>query len=352
MPSEKINGISNRNMKENILIVEDELTVPNTPIRNFGGIVGNSPELLKVFDHISLVSQAEISVLITGESGTGKEKVARSIHQLSARKNNPYVVVNCGALPYELIESELFGHEKGAYTGAVDKRIGKFELADGGTIFLDEIGEMPLEAQVKLLRVLQEKEIDHVGGKAPVKVNIRVIAATNKILEKEVAEGRFRTDLYYRLNVFPIALPPLRSMKKDIPLLAAHFLLIYAKVTGKKIDGFGPFALAQMESYDWPGNIRELGHFVQRCMLTARGSMINEVELPLAMTEDAVAPPKPFALKTLLEIEIEHIVEVLKNCKGKVCGPQGAAEILDLPPSTLNSKMKKLGIKRESYFNA
>lgn len=341
-------------MKENIQIIEDKVTVAHSissSSRNFAGIIGNNFELLKVLDHIFLVSQAEISVLITGESGTGKEKVAQSIHQLSARRNRPYVVVNCAALPFELIESELFGHEKGAYTGAVDKRIGKFELAEGGTVFLDEIGEMPLEAQVKLLRVLQEKEIDHVGGNGPVKVNIRVIAATNKILEKEVAEGRFRADLYYRLNVFPIALPPLRSRKDDIQLLAAHFLQIYAKDTGKKIDGFSPLAITQMESYDWPGNIRELGHFVQRCMLTARGSMINEVELPSTVTEDGVVPHKPYALRTMLEMETEHIIGVLKNCKGKVCGPGGAAEILDLPPSTLNSKMKKLGINRESYFN-
>jgi DNA-binding NtrC family response regulator len=326
--------------------------VPNFTTASFQTIVGKSPELLRVLDNIKLVSQAEISVLITGESGTGKEKVAHSIHQLSPRKNKPYVVVNCAALPHELIESELFGHEKGAYTGAIEKRVGKFELADGGTIFLDEIGEMPLEAQVKLLRVLQEKEIDHVGGKHPIKVNIRVIAATNRRLEKEVAEGRFRLDLYYRLNVFPIALPPLRARKSDIPLLAAHFLRIYAKDTNRNIEGFGPLAIAQLESYDWPGNIRELGHFIQRCMLTAKGNMINEVELPVSIGTEGPSAVNTFALKTLEEMEVEHIVGVLKSCKGKVCGAGGAAEILDLPPSTLNSKMKKLGIKREYYFNA
>lgn len=326
--------------------------VPKQSVNSFEAIVGNSPELLKVLDNISLVSQAEISVLITGESGTGKERVAHSIHELSRRRGKPYVVVNCAALPHELIESELFGHEKGAYTGATDKRIGKFEQADGGTIFLDEIGEMPLEAQMKLLRVLQEKEIDHLGGRQSVKVDIRVIAATNRRLEKEVAEGRFRLDLYYRLNVFPIALPPLRARKEDIPLLAAHFLRIYEKDTGKKIDHFSQFALSQLASYDWPGNIRELGHFVQRCMLTAKSPVISEVQLPAVIATEDKPAFKAFTLKTLEEMEIEHIVGVLKNCKGKVCGAGGAAEILDLPPSTLNSKMKKLGIKREYYFNA
>ncbi|MBD1385910.1 sigma-54-dependent Fis family transcriptional regulator [Mucilaginibacter rigui] len=324
---------------------------PKAPTTGFKDIVGNSPELLKVLDNILVVSKAEISVLITGESGTGKEKVAHNIHLLSARKNKPYIVVNCAALPHELIESELFGHEKGAYTGAIEKRVGKFELADGGTIFLDEIGEMPLEAQVKLLRVLQEKEIDHVGGKLPVKVNIRVIAATNRKLEKEVAEGRFRLDLYYRLNVFPISLPPLRARKEDIPELAAHFLKIFAKDTGRNVDRFTSHALGQLASYDWPGNIRELGHFIQRCMLISTGPVIERVELPETISEDGKGFIKTPALRTLEEMEKQHIVGVLKNCKGKVCGPGGAAEILDLPPSTLNSKMKKLGITREYYFN-
>ncbi|WPU99130.1 sigma-54-dependent Fis family transcriptional regulator [Mucilaginibacter sp. cycad4] len=317
---------------------------------NFDGIVGNSPELLKVLDNISLVSQSEITVLITGESGTGKEKVAQNIHKLSSRRQKPFITVNCAALPHELIESELFGHEKGAYTGASERRIGKFELANGGTIFLDEIGEMPLDAQVKLLRVLQEKEIDHLGGKHSVKVDVRVVAATNRTLEKEVAEGRFRLDLYYRLNVFPVHMPPLRDRKVDIPALSAHFLNVYAKDTGKKISGFSQFALDQLQGYDWPGNIRELGHLIQRSMIMTNGKIIDKIDLPGNVKEDENVA-KIVELKTLEEMETSHILGVLQSCRGKVCGAGGAAEILGLPPSTLNSKIKKLGIKRESYFN-
>jgi len=319
---------------------------------SFDGIVGDSPALLKVLDSISLVSQSDLSVLITGESGTGKEKVAQNIHKLSKRKLKPLITVNCAALPHELIESELFGHEKGAYTGAIAKRTGKFELANGGTIFLDEIGEMPLDAQVKLLRVLQEKEIDQLGSKQTIKIDVRVIAATNRKLEKEVAEGRFRLDLYYRLNVFPIDMPTLRSRKEDIAPLALHFLKVYAKDTGRKIEGFSQHAMKQLQAYDWPGNIRELGHLIQRAMIMASGPVINEISIP-----ETISDSRPFQnekeaeSKTLEQIEAEHILAILKKCKGKVCGTGGAAEILGLPPSTLNSKIKKLGIKRESYFN-
>lgn len=333
-------------------ILDAKQAVVRVSPAKFDGIVGKSPELLKVLDNISLVSQTDISVLIYGESGTGKEKVAQNIHKLSPRKNKPLITVNCAALPHELIESELFGHEKGAYTGAIEKRIGKFELANGGTIFLDEIGEMPLEAQVKLLRVLQEKEIEHIGGKQSIKVDVRVIAATNRKLEQEVAEGRFRLDLYYRLNVYPVELPPLRDRKQDIPLLAQYFLEVYAKETGRKINGFSAAAIAQLQSYDWPGNIRELGHLIQRSMIMANGSQINSVVLPeMAKQEVKQAESKEVELKTLEQMEKEHILGILKRCNGKVCGTGGAAEVLGLPPSTLNSKMKKLGIKRESYFN-
>jgi DNA-binding NtrC family response regulator len=322
----------------------------NMPPPNFDGIVGKSPELLKVLDNISLVSQSELTVLITGESGTGKEKVAHHIHKLSPRKNRPFITINCAALPHALIESELFGHEKGAYTGALEKRIGKFELANGGTIFLDEIGEMPLDAQVKLLRVLQEKEIDHLGGKQAVKIDVRIIAATNRNLEKEVAEGRFRLDLYYRLNVYPIDVPALRTRKEDIPLLASYFLVIFEKDTGRKITGFSQAALEQMNHYNWPGNIRELGHVIQRSMIKANGSVINEIQLPKIGGEgqEIVNENKS---KTLEQMEIQHILDVLNNCKGKVYGPGGAAEALGIPPTTLNSKIKKLGIKRGSSFN-
>lgn len=316
----------------------------------FDDMVGRSPALLKVLDNISLVSQSNLTVLITGESGTGKEKVAQNIHKLSPRKSKPFITVNCAALPHELIESELFGHAKGAYTGAIEKRVGKFEMANGGTIFLDEIGEMPLHAQVKLLRVLQEKEIDTLGGKQAIKIDVRIVAATNRNLEKEVAEGRFRLDLYYRLNVYPIEVPTLRARKEDIPLLANYFIALYAKDTGRQIDGFSQFALSQLMNYDWPGNIRELGHIIQRGMIQATGTLINELSMPGTEAKNVNESEKA-AGETLENVEMQYILGILKRCKGKVCGPGGAAEVLGLPPSTLNSKMKRLGIKRESYFN-
>ncbi|HEY4195049.1 MAG TPA: sigma 54-interacting response regulator [Mucilaginibacter sp.] len=318
----------------------------------FDGIVGTSKSLLEVLDNVDMISKSDISVLILGESGTGKERVAQCIHKLSARKNKPIITVNCAALPSELIESELFGHEKGAFTGALEKRTGKFELADGGTLFLDEIGELPLEAQVKLLRVLQEREVEHVGGSKMIKVDVRIIAATNKRLEKEVAEGRFRLDLYYRLNVLPIELPPLRERKDDIPLLVDHFLSHFAKQMNKALPELSKEALKQLISYSWPGNIRELGHLLERSVLLAKGKVITSVNLPAPMTnQKSTAGDLSQPLKTLEEMEVEHILNVLKKCNGKVCGVGGAAEVLGLPPSTLNSKIKKLGIKRESYFN-
>lgn len=237
-----------------------------SPNSVFDHIIGSSPQLTAVFELVSQVAPVDTSVLITGESGTGKERVADSIHALSRRKSHPLIKVNCAALPANLIESELFGHEKGAFTGAMEKRIGRFEQANQGTIFLDEIGDVPLETQVKLLRVLQQREIERIGGKAPVKVNIRIIAATNKSLEKEVAEGRFRLDLYYRLNVFPIQLPSLNERKEDIPLLVNHFLGIYSRKTGRKITGVSDKAMAGLMAYEWPGNIRELENIIERAI--------------------------------------------------------------------------------------
>ena len=315
----------------------------------FGQIIGNSRSLVRVLDSINMVASAQVSVLITGESGTGKERAARSIHELSPRKNKPLITVNCAALPFELIESELFGHEKGSFTGATDKRSGKFELADGGSIFLDEVGELPLDAQVKLLRVLQEKEIEHLGGSKTIKVDVRVIAATNRKLEKEVAEGRFRLDLYYRLNVFPIELPPLRDRKEDIPVLAEHFAKKYGEELGKPISGLSKNAMNKILAYHWPGNIRELEHLIQRSVIMAADCLVENVEIPEVPTGINSAPA-PFQLKTLDQSESDHILGVLKHCNGKVCGPGGAAEILGVPPSTLNSRIKKLGIRRDDYF--
>ncbi|QMW04177.1 sigma 54-interacting response regulator [Spirosoma foliorum] len=332
---------------ESISQASDSLSSPTT----FEGIVGSSHLLLTVFDHLSLVAPSDTSVLILGESGTGKERIASTIHNLSPRKRKPLIRVNCATLPVNLIESELFGHEKGSFTGATEKRIGRFEQADGGTIFLDEIGEMPVELQVKLLRVLQEKEIERIGGQSSIKINVRIIAATNRNLEKEVAEGRFRLDLYYRLNVFPVSLPPLRDRKEDIPALVQHFIRQYNQKTGKKITGLSAQALSTLQSYHWPGNIRELEHLIERSVLLTKGTLIEEVGL-LNMGQPTVSTtPEEHRIKTIDENERDHIIAVLKKCNGRIWGAGGAAEMLNVPPTTLNSKMKKLGIRKEYMDN-
>jgi DNA-binding NtrC family response regulator len=312
----------------------------------FGDIIGSSPALLNIMDMINLVAPSDTSVLILGESGTGKEKIADSIHQLSPRKGQPFVKIDCAALPASLIESELFGHEKGAFTGAIGKRIGKFERAEKGTIFLDEIGELPLELQVKLLRVLQEKEIERVGAHSSIKIDVRIIAATNRNLEKEVAEGRFRLDLYYRLNVFPILLPPLRDRREDLPALIDYFIHYYNRKAGKKITGVADKVLKKMMAYDWPGNIRELEHLIERHILLTKTSVIEDVSLPKFISNEQPDIVSAGKMKTNDENERDHILAVLKKSNGKIWGPGGAAEILNLPPSTLRSKMKKLGIKK------
>ena len=322
---------------------------PNVNHAVFEGIIGNSHLLLNVFDQITQVAPFDTAVLILGESGTGKERIADSIHKLSPRNRKPLVKVNCGALPATLIESELFGHEKGSFTGATDKKVGKFEQANGGTIFLDEIGEMPVDLQVKLLRVLQEKEIEPVGGRSPVKIDVRVIAATNRNLEKEVGEGRFRLDLYYRLNVFPIQLPPLRDRAEDIPALAYHFINTYNRKAGKKITGLSDKALRNFVAYHWPGNIRELENLIERSVLLAKGTIIEDIALPSLQTTTPSSDAQGLHIKTIHENERDYIVSVLKKCNGKIWGPAGAADVLNIPPSTLKSKMKKLGIRKESY---
>ncbi|MEO5681303.1 MAG: sigma 54-interacting transcriptional regulator [Chitinophagaceae bacterium] len=312
------------------------------PVAAFNGIIGTSHLLLNVFDNISMVAGTDTSVLILGESGTGKERIADCIHKLSSQNGKPFIKVNCASLPPSLIESELFGHEKGAFTGANDKRIGKFEQADQGTIFLDEIGELPLELQGKFLRVLQEKEVERVGARATIKINVRIIAATNRNLEKEVAEGRFRLDLYYRLNVFPILLPALRERKEDIPALATHFINCYNRKTGKKVMGISEKVLKKFTAYDWPGNIRELEHLIERNILLAKGTHIEDINLP----SFTIASAAETRIKTNEENERDHILLVLKKCNGRIWGAGAAAEILNLPPTTLKSKMKKLGIKK------
>jgi DNA-binding NtrC family response regulator len=312
------------------------------------GIIGKSPGMLKVFSLVKEVGPLDTSVLILGESGTGKEGIATNIHRLSPRRNKPFIKLNCAALPPNLVESELFGHERGAFTGAFDRRIGKFEQADGGSLFLDEIGEMPASLQVKLLRVLQEREIERLGGKETIKVNVRIIAATNSNLEKGIAEGRFRLDLYYRLNVFPVILPPLRWRKEDIPLLVDHFIKMYAAKTNRKTETIAADALSRLMDYTWPGNVRELQNVIERSVLMANDTVLRDVSF---MSSSAAPPKEPQSeeisrIKTIAEMEKDHILAVLRKCKGRISGAGGAAELLRLPASTLKSKMKKLGIEK------
>ena len=309
----------------------------------FKPIIGESSSIGVVLDNISVVSTTVTAVLILGESGTGKELVAQAIHQMSSRNDKPLVVVNCGALPEGLVESELFGHEKGAFTSAINKKTGKFEQADGGTIFLDEIGELPLELQVKFLRVLQEQEIEPVGGTVK-KIDVRVIAATNRNLEEEMAAGRFRMDLYYRLNVFPIELPPLRERKTDILLLADYFLKVYANREGKNITGFSADVNKMLVDYGWPGNVRELENIIERNVLLTSGTIINTLSLPAARQAKHTNDEKT---KTMEENERDHVLAVLKKCNWKLHGPGGAAEMLNINQFTLRSRMKKLGIKKD-----
>jgi formate hydrogenlyase transcriptional activator len=315
---------------------------------NYTEIIGESPQMQKVFRLIAQVSHSDSTVLLLGETGTGKEIVARAIHNNSRRKNKLMVKVNCAALPANLIESELFGHERGSFTGATERRLGKFELANGGTLFLDEIGEMPLELQVKLLRVLQEREIERIGGKGIIKVDVRIIAATNRDLETEMDEGRFRSDLYYRLNIFPITLPSLRNRKEDIPLLTTHFISRFGKKAGRNIKAISTKALQDMILYNWPGNIRELEHMVERSILLSEGDMLKTIHLPTQKNAIIMEQEKArFQVRTIDDNERQHILDTLKYCQGRVGGYSGAAELLGVPPSTLFSKMKKLGIKRD-----
>jgi transcriptional regulator with GAF, ATPase, and Fis domain len=320
----------------------------NTEINyDYAEMVGECQSIQQIFRLIRQVASANSTVLVLGKTGTGKELVARAIHNNSPRKGKVMVTVNCAALPAHLIESELFGHERGSFTGAIEKRVGKFEQANGGTLFLDEIGEMPSDLQVKLLRALQEREIERIGGNGPIKLDVRVIAATNRNLEKEVAEGRFRSDLYYRLNIFPISLPELKDRKEDIPLLVSHFIHRLAGRTGRKIKGISKEALQDMLLYDWPGNIRELEHLIERSILLSDGNMLQQIQLPGQKKATPVPVAKnEFIIRKMEENEKEYILNMLQYCQGRVGGSHGAAELMGIPTSTLFSKMKKLNIKR------
>jgi transcriptional regulator with GAF, ATPase, and Fis domain len=316
----------------------------------YSDIIGSGPEIQKVFHLLTQVAFTNSTVLILGETGTGKELIARAIHHSSPRKDNLMVKVNCTALPSDLIESELFGHEKGSFTGAVERRIGKFELAHKGTLFLDEIGEMPQKLQMKLLRAIQEREFERVGGKETIKVDVRIIAATNRNLIKEVEEGKFRSDLYYRLNVFPIQLPSLKNRSEDIPALVAYFISKFSKSIGKDVKSISKRAMSELSFYQWPGNIRELEHVIERSILMTNEPVIKNVFLPNKENfEDYEEIGNK--QKTIHEHEKQYIIDVLKNCNGKVFGANGAAVILGIPHTTLYSKMKKLGITKKEIFN-
>lgn len=310
------------------------------------GVIGKTAVMLQVFRLIEQVAGSDTSVLLLGESGTGKEGVARCIFNQSKRNNKPFIKINCAAIPTALLEAELFGYERGAFTGANERKAGKFEAANGGTLLLDEIGEMPLDMQVKLLRVLQEREIQRIGSNTTIKIDVRIITATSKNLEKEVAEGRFRLDLYYRLHVFPILLPALRDRKEDIPELVTHFLSILSIKSGKVITGIAHNQMEKLMHYHWPGNVRQLEHLLERSVLMASNNVIKEIDIPHSNWNILPGGHQESPLKSLEQNEREHILAALKKANGRVRGPGGAAEILDLPPTTLHSKMKKLGITK------
>jgi PAS domain S-box-containing protein len=319
-------------------------------VHNFEEILGQSPALTAVLDHVGRVASTDSTVLITGETGSGKELIARAIHSHSRRKEKPLIKINCAALPAGLIESELFGHEKGAFTGAIARRVGRFELAHGGTIFLDEIGDLPAEAQAKLLRVLQERELERVGGATVIKVDVRVLAATNRDLLKAVREKTFREDLYYRLSVFPVHLPPLRDRKEDIPLLV-HFLVNkFALRIGKRIECVSKETMQRLLAYQWPGNVRELENVLERAVILASGPTL-EIGADVLMTDSGDKPGGTTATQpgTLEEMERSHMIAVLRQTDWVIDGQRGAARILGLHPNTLRSRMKKLGITRTSH---
>ncbi len=308
-------------------------------------MIGDSPSLRRVHERIAQVAPTDSTVLIQGETGTGKELVARAIHARSTRRDRPLIRLNCAALPRELVESELFGHEKGAFTGALQQRRGRFELADGGTLFLDEVGDLPAEAQAKLLRVLQEREFERVGGTRTLRVDVRVIAATNRALYAEVAADRFRADLFFRLNVVPIALPPLRERREDIVPLLEHFAARTARRLGYVFDGIAPAFVERARAYDWPGNIRELANLVERALILSNGGVLDSGDLLAGPTRAAIESTPP-GNATLEEVERMHIRDVLERAHWKIEGARGAARLLGLNPSTLRGRMRKLDIRR------
>jgi formate hydrogenlyase transcriptional activator len=311
----------------------------------FAGMVGSSPALRAILDQVRMVAPTDATVLIGGETGTGKELIAHAIHLQSDRRQRPFVKVNCAAIPAELLESELFGHERGAFTSAVAQRIGRFEAADGGTLFLDEIGEMPLHLQTKLLRVLQEQEFERVGGTRTIRVNVRIVAATNRDLKKMVSENKFRADLYYRLAVFPLHVPALRERREDVPLLARYFVQKHAARMGRRIESIPAYALEALAAYDWPGNIRELQNVIERSIVMSNGPELYVV-LP-ENTGKSVPPAIHSGAANFSECgERARVLQALQEARGRVGGPNGAAAKLGLKRTTLLSRMRKMNIAR------
>ena len=330
--------------------------IDSLPLKDFGpddavgeGMIGRSAALRHVVDEVRMVASTDATVLICGETGTGKELIARAVHNLSARRVHAFVKFNCAAIPTGLLETELFGHEKGAFTSAVGQRIGRFELANRGTIFLDEIGETPLELQPKLLRVLQEREFERLGSSRTLHVDTRLVAATNVELPQVVAAKRFRADLYYRLNVFPIHVPPLRERPEDIPALVKHFARDYARRMGRRIQWIAAAAMDALVGYSWPGNIRELQNLIERAVIRSGGELL---EVPVSEINEGIGAPTTRAShRTLEEAERAHILATLKETRWVLSGPTGAAQRLGINRSTLQFRMKKLGIERPALVD-
>ena len=337
----QITELKDRLAKENVYLLEEVRTD-----HNFEEIVGDSAALRRVLKEVETVAPTGSTVLVRGETGTGKELIARALHDLSPRQNRTFVKLNCAAIPTGLLESELFGHEKGAFTGAITQKIGRFELAHQGTIFLDEVGDIPLELQPKLLRALQEQEFERLGSTRTIRVDVRLVAATNRDLAEMVADGRFRSDLYYRLNVFPVVLPPLRERRDDIPMLARHFTQRFARRMGRRIETIPTAVMNTLVRYPWPGNIREMQNVIERAVILSRGP---ELEIPLSELKQqtkAASIDFPSSLSTLEEAEREHILRALGETHWILGGPAGAAFKLGMKRTTLQSKMRKLGIAR------
>lgn len=339
----EINRLRDQLARENLYLAE-ELKIT----KHYGAMVGQSRIFQHVLELAKEVAPTTTTVLITGETGTGKELLAQAIHERSPRREKPFIRVNCAAFPAGLVESELFGHERGAFTGADARREGRFELANGGTLFLDEVGEMPLETQAKLLRVIQDRVVDRLGGKRPIPVDVRLIAATNADLAAAIEQGRFRADLFYRLHVFPITIPPLRSRPEDIPALARHFLEHYRVKLRRPCEDITPESMERLIRYSWPGNVRELENLIERAMILSHESLLH-IDERFLVPPTATPPPK--APAGLVDLERQHILQILASVNWRIEGSGGAAERLGLAPSTLRSKIRKLGLQRPAHRN-